>query len=243
MQKVKKLLLVGPSSRIRELHRDEYERYRTAGYKIFCYTGGISYLSENDIRPEYFSFLDPQTYGVHHKCFVDDYFKDTTLVIARLYDFDLSTFKQLGLTCGTMRRRHPKLLKEFITLDFMNKFKDVISPVPLANVGIGSPNFLDRDWRQEYNLIHNAPTNTDKFACFVLPTILYCFPEVTEIVTVGFGDLDVPRAANGSTGGYPEFSTSFKAMIPSIVSNFNKHNIKLQFIHNNLYSKALRSLG
>ena len=56
---IDKVLLVGPSNDINNFNRENILMYKSEGFIIFSYSDSLKFFIENNLTPDYFTFLDP----------------------------------------------------------------------------------------------------------------------------------------------------------------------------------------
>ena len=245
-----KILLVGPSSRVRNFDHNYFKKKKEENYKIVSYSASIKYFKEINFKPDYFSFLDPYTIAVD----IDSYEKDSflnniNLLVADFYEDNFEKFYNCGLTCGRLLK-NKSLTRRVQNLDFNNIFNNV-HKYDVNSVNMGNNNFESYKWSNEYEFGKNAiffssygRFNTDKFSCFLLPLVLYHFKNIDSITCVGFGDLDVERCfpdplqPDKKMIGYEEFKYSFNLLWPIIKDYLKCNKIDIIFENENYFSKA-----
>jgi len=242
---LEKLLVIGPSERITKLSYEDYAKYRKSGYKLFAYSGSVQYLKEIGVSPDYYSFMDPNTYRRHTECFESDYFKNTCLVAADLYHNDLERFREYGYTCKTFSQQERELFHKFTLLEFLDNFKQTNFYQASGITCIFSREYAEKyaqelwiRWSDEYRMFKATRSNIDKFSCFLLPLLLHVFRDLKEIKCVGFGDLDVGRVAWGGQRGFKQFAQTFHYVLPVVKRQLASEGISISFVHENVYSRA-----
>lgn len=217
-----KLLLVGPSSKIEVYGADYFEEKKKDGFKILAYSGAVHHFKDIGFKPDYFSFIDPNTISHNIDFFEKDPFlNNTTLLIGDLYKDGFKDFFRLGLTCHTLKQK-AYLFERIKTLKFLENFKNVFAcemkRAKGATSGHASELFKDTvecdliihviETNPVFNpyAMHHQPfskeflfisgrkgENMDKFTCFLMPLVFYFFKDLKEIKTLGFGEFNHPR--------------------------------------------------
>ena len=241
-----KILLVGPSSRIRNFDHDYFEKKRKENYKILSYSASIKYFKEIGFKPDYFSFMDPYTIGQDMDFYEkDDFLNDIDLLIADMYENNFQKLFSHGLTCNTFLK-YKNLVYRFQNLDFNKVFNNVhkhdLSSVDISNEKLNYKCEFDK---KAIFFSSYKKFNTDKFSCFLLPLVLYHFKEIKEIRCIGFGDLDVERCFPDPTRtdkkmiGYEDFKYSFNLLWSTIKDYLKFKKIEIIFENENYFSKVL----
>lgn len=240
IQDVEKLLLIGPSSRIQSFNNKRFIQYRDEGYKLLCFTGAVSYLNGLQIQPDYFSFIDPNTFNVHYDIFTNNkttFFSNTTLLIADLYDNNMKRFYEHNFTCNSFKK-NKKRFEQFTALEFLDNFSSVYKKIPDTSQSIVKKEIPYYDYGKQFVLYNGErKINIDKFSCFLLPMVLNYFIDLTTISCIGFGDFDVGRYSHGHTKGYEEYKKSFSTVLLNLKTNLAQRKIDIDFAHDNFYSK------
>ena len=243
IQDVKKLLLIGPSSRIQSFDNKRFIQYRDKGYKLLCFSGAVSYLNKLQVQPDYFSFICPNTFNVHYDIFTNNeanFFSNTTLLIADLYDNNMKRFGENNLTCITFKKNNKERFEEFAALEFLDKFSSVFKKVPDISQSIVEKEIPYYDYGKQLVLYNGErEINNDKFSCFLLPMLLNYFTDLTTISCIGFGDFDVGRHHGGDFIGYENYKKSFSATLLNLKTNLTQRKIDIDFAHDNFYSKQI----
>tara|TARA_Y100000034_G_scaffold132228_2_gene194697 strand:+ start:75 stop:809 length:735 start_codon:yes stop_codon:yes gene_type:complete len=242
-----KILLVGPSSRVRNFDHNYFKKKKEENYKIVSYSASIKYFKEIDFKPDYFSFLDPYTIGQDIDLYEKGRFlNDVNLLIADLYENNFQKFFSCGLTCGKLLRDR-NLVYRFQNLDFNKVFNNVYK-YDLTSTIISNENL---DYKYEFDkkaifFSSYKKFNTDKFSCFLLPLVLHHFKNIDSITCVGFGDLDVERCfpdplrPDKKMIGYEEFKHSFNLLWPIIKDYLKCNRIDIIFENENYFSKVFK---
>lgn len=241
IQGVEKLLLIGPSSRIQSFGNERFIQYRDEGYKLLCFSGAVSYFSSLGIQPDYFSFIDPNTFSVHYDIFTNketDFFNNTALVIADLYDNKMKRFREHDFTSDSFKKNNKNRFEQFVALEFFDIFSSVFKKIPDISQSIIEKEIPYCDYEKQFVLYTGKKkVNIDKFSCFLIPMVLNYFTDLTTISCIGFGDFDVGRYSHGHRKGYEEYKKSFSMVIANLKTNFAQRKIDIDFAHENFYSK------
>lgn len=257
-----KLLLVGPSAKIKEYGIGYFKEKKEDGFEVLSYTGSIYHFKKIGFKPDYFSFIDPNTIATDIDLFErDSFFNNTNLLIADLYRNGFKDFFDKGFTCNNLKRQ-TELFKRTKTLKFLDNFKNVFA-VEMKRVAFYSDeegfhsvtihlpschvktSAEGPDFTKEFLFIsEELGKNTDKFTCFLMPLAFYFFKDLKEIKTLGFGEFSYPRYKEqipSLTGrGYKEFMESSERNLPLIKAHLKERDIKFSSETNNFFSERLR---
>ena len=224
---------------------------------MFAYSSSLLQLFRVGIKPDYFSFIDPYTIFLYSKIIDSGFLKDKTkLLICDLYSDDMKLFNEYKMTTSTFKNKYKKEFEEFKSLQFYNMFFETTAHKPIETKSTILQDATRDDWTKEFRH-YNATWhdswatgthrrkgyNTDKFAYHLLPLILYHFPNLKEIHSMGFGDFDVSRYTNTDViniSGYERYKQSLEPMLPTLNENLKRKNISIKFIHENYYSNLIR---
>ena len=122
-----KLLLVGPSSKIEGYGADYFEEKKKDGFKTLAYSGAVHHFKDIGFKPDYFSFIDPNTISHKVDFFENDPFlNNTNLLMADLYKDGFKDFFRLGFTCHNLLLKKD-LFERVKTLKFFKNFKNVFA--------------------------------------------------------------------------------------------------------------------
>ena len=244
MKKVEKILLMGPSSKIKVLSKSKIEKYKKEGFKIFSYTDSIFHLNQIGIPPDYFSFLDPYTIGRKIDFYeADQFISNVNLIMFDLYGDNLKRFYDFGFTCNSFIRSYKHLYDRFLSCKYESNFKSTLKVRPSC-INISDINFKDETFNyreNSYIFSSYGKINVDKFSCMVMPLIIHHFPALKEIKCAGFGDFSVGRFYNNRVNGYEEFMKNFQTMKKHTINNLQAHNIKIGFEEDNFFNKELNN--
>jgi len=235
-----KLLLVGPSSKIKEYSTDYFKEKKEDGFEVLSYTGSIYHFKKINFKPDYFSFIDPNTIASDINLFErDSFFNNTNLLIADLYRNGFKVFFDKGFTCNNLKMR-TELFEKTKTLKFLENFKNVFAvKMRRAEVLSEEPNFA-----KEFSFISEGlGKNMDKFTCFLMPLVFHFFKNLKEIKTLGFGEFSYPRYKEETdrTGrGYEEFMESAENNLHLIKAHLKERDIKFSSETDNFFSERLR---
>lgn len=242
MVDTEKILLVGPSGKIRKLTKESAKEYKSKGYKIFSYTDSIFHLQDIGIKPDYFSFLDPYTIGRKIDFYEKhDFISETDLLIPDIFSNNLKKFYDFGFTCNSFKRVYKHLYDRFLSFEYEKSFNTTVKKEVVC-VDLNSKQFSQEsfDYKEQYYIFSSyGKINIDKFSCMIIPMVINHFKALKEIRCIGFGDLTTGRFYNNRANGCPEFAENFKTMKEKTLYNLNKHNIKISFEEENHFSKEL----
>ena len=122
-----KLLLVGPSSSIAGYNAGYFEERRRDGFGILAYSGAVRHFKEIGFKPDYFSFIDPNTISLDIDFFEEDPFlNDTDLLIGELYENGFENFYKTGFSCHGLEGKRD-LYKRVKSLKFLKNFRNVFA--------------------------------------------------------------------------------------------------------------------
>ena len=120
-KKVGKLLLVGPSSDIKTFSKDFFNQKMESGYNVFCFGDSLLYLKSINVKPDFFTFIDPETIYNVKSVLETDFLQDTYLLVHDLYSNECYNFNKLGYTSEHLRSG--KLKQQFLKLE--GKFEKI----------------------------------------------------------------------------------------------------------------------
>lgn len=242
MKNTEKILLLGPSGKIKNLSEDKLMKYKEEGFSVFSYTDSIFHLKEIGVPPDYFSFLDPYTIGRKIDFYETDKFvSNTNLIMFDLYGDNLKNFYDFGFTCNSFIRVYRHLYDRFVSFNFEKNFKSAIK-INSKCVNITDEKFKDSvfDYKEDSYIFSSfGSINVDKFSCMIIPLIVNYFSDLKEIRCIGFGDFSVGRFYNNRSNGYEEFIKNFHTMKKHILHNLRKYDIKISFEQDNYFNKEL----
>ncbi len=235
-----KLLLVGPSAKIKEYSTDYFKKKKEDGFEVLSYTGSIYHFKKINFKPDYFSFIDPNTIASDINFFESDsFFNNINLLIADLYREGFKDFFNKGFTCNNLKMR-TELFERAKTLNFFKNFKNVFA-VKMRRIEVPSE---EPDFSKEFSFISEGQgKNMDKFTCFLMPLVFYFFEDLKEIKTLGFGEFSYPRykeeTASRTGRGYEEFMASATKNLYLIKSQLMERDIKFSSETDNFFSERL----
>jgi len=227
-----KILLVGPSKRIKEKAIPFYEDYRKKGYIIVSYTGAIAYLFRLKFVPDYFAFFDPYTIYQYEKWIKKDskYFAQNTLLAYNIYKNNLEDFKTYGYSTAVYR--NSKIEEKTQYLETLFSYFKSINLKTIDNL----INLLDLkqdyyDFSEQLLLFTGyGKISVDKFCGVLLPLVLNIYKDIDHIHCIGFGDFKVKRCG-GTSSGYTGYIKCAKIVCPLIKQYLKKNNINISFEH------------
>ena len=182
-----KILLVGPTSKIRDYDSQYFSEARQKGYKIIVWSGGINLFRDIGFSPDYYSFLDPLSMMWNaeiNKLKDPKIIKDTSLIIADMYDGIFTQkgdckYYKIGYTCEKARRKSESLKSEFVKQLDKNNFKKTLKIEPVDLVVGEVESFID--FSESFYILTDPGKDTDKLTSFLIPLVLHYFKEVKEI--------------------------------------------------------------
>lgn len=227
---MKKLLLIGPGSSIIDFFPP------TDDYTILSFAGTFDWFINNDIAPDYWTFLDPNSViSIQDKLngsFLTKVKSKTTLIYNDFQGSD--DFYKKGLSTSRGSNWVINSFGKTIFPKFKQYFKDSISlPSQLNN------NQLSLKTDNHCIITHGPRPNTCKFSCFVLPMVFYLFPQIENIDVIGFGDYYQPRAYSNSSADYHQYIQSFNIIYLQIKTYLEENNISIKFLNKDSYYKSL----
>jgi len=248
-----KILLVGPSKKLKSFNLEFFEDCKKEGYSIISYSDSIGRLKEIEYKPDYHCFIDPAT--IRGPSEEHPFLEDVDLLVADVFG------------------QHPELSSYFN--NFNRVFKYPVDEYPPVNaiestpkphgssltLSFGAPleievtkdedkhiDFYEKYYMFQPTFILSSHSmkrlNTDKFSCYLLPLVLFHFKNLKKIDCIGFGDFDVDRGwGSQRSDGYEDYKETFDIVVPYFKNFFEKNNIEINFLgdtSNNYYFKKLR---
>jgi hypothetical protein len=224
-----KILLVGPSKKIKYRSKTFYQKYQNEGHKIVSYTGSITYLNRIQIIPDYFVFFDPSTL-YDNEDFIKtnlEYFQKIELFGYNIYQNNLENFKCYGYS--TSFYKNDKILDktqylENLFLYFketkLKNFDEIINLLELQD-------YYSFDKKLMLFSAYGK-MQVDKFFGMLLPLIFNQYKHIRSIHCVGFGDFTV-RRCGGSSKGYTGYINCAKLLSPIIKKYLIENQIEISF--------------
>jgi hypothetical protein len=231
MKNTDTLYLIGPGSSISDFSLEQLGDNPT-----LTFSGTLDWFYKNNIYPSYWCFIDPYTVVVLMDSILKspeknkwaNGLKDHTTL---LYNHFQGTpeFYSKGLTTSQGLRWcvdefGGKIFPSFKTL--FKEAKSLHTKVATEDYGLlfgdlGCP------------LIKHCDKflNSDKFTSYVLPLVIYYFTNLKNIVSVGFGDYNQPRAYTTNSHGYEGFIKSYNILGPLVKKVLEKKKIGITFIN------------
>lgn len=227
---MKKLLLIGPGSSIAGFTPS------TDNYIILSFAGTFDWFINNDIAPDYWTFLDPNSVvSLQDKLngtFLTKVKSKTTLIYN---DFQGSyMFYKKGFSTSRGLAWNNGIFGKEIFPKFKGKFKNTIQLSSKVHI-----NKLLINGSSHCIISHGRRPNPCKFSCFILPMIFHLFPQEKNIDVIGFGDYYTPRAYSNSTADYFQYIQSFNIIHPQIKKYLEENNININFLNKDSYYKKL----
>jgi hypothetical protein len=227
---MKPLLLIGPGSSIIDFIPP------TDNYTILSFAGTFDWSINNDITPDYWTFLDPNSVILIQDklngSFLTKVKSKTTLIYN---DFQGSSdFYKKGFSTSRGLTWNNNIFGKEILPKFKDKFKDILQLPSQVSI-----NKLLSDSSKHCIVKHGPRPNICKFSCFIFPMIFYLFPQVKNIDVIGFGDYSKPRAYTNSSIDYHQYIQSFNIIYSQIKTHLKENNISINFLNKNSYYKKL----
>lgn len=212
-----KILLVGPSSDVKNFDKKYLSEQKQQGYTLFSFGDSIKWFKETQDTPaDFYSFADPNTLNNQWDILNSDFVKEnTTLLVPDLYDNQLSNFYKLKYSCSWLCRNHPKRYNEILDIDYNKIFKTYkpIQYTVVENLAEGfTLNLKDHFWLslpENKKCRYNKPSDKNnppfrknfcKLSYILLPLIIHSFKKnltyeksLKEIKIIGFGHYDSHR--------------------------------------------------
>lgn len=251
-----KILLVGPSSDLKNFDKKYLSEQKQQGYTLFSFGDSIKWFKETQDTPaDFYSFADPNTLNNQWDILNSDFVKEnTTLLVPDLYDNQLSNFYKLKYSCKWLSKSHPERYNEILDADYNEIFKTYkpIQYTVVENLAEGfTLNLKDHFWlslpenkKCRYNKHNkNKPPfrkNFCKLSYIVLPLIIHSFKKnltyeksLKEIKIIGFGHYDSNRLYVNprfkGKEGYGEFISTYKSFKSYLINQIKINNIKISF--------------
>lgn len=227
---MKKLLIVGPGSSVVNFTPP------TDDYIILSFAGTFDWFINNDIAPDYWTFLDPNSViSIQDKLngsFLTKVKSKTTLIYN---DFQGSgDFYKKGFSTSRGLTWNNDIFGKEILPKFKDKFKNTLQLSSQVSI-----NKLLNDSNKHCIIKHGPRPNPCKFSCFIFPMIFHLFPQIKNLEVIGFGDYSSPRAYSISSSDYGEYIQSFNIIYPQIKTYLEENNININFFNKNSYYKKL----
>jgi hypothetical protein len=223
-----KILLVGPSSDIKNFNKDYFLKAREDKFLIVSYSDSLGHFLNIKFYPDFWSFIDPFTIARYLKEIKQHELKNVSLLINNLYKNKFKNFYEAGFTCNALKKTGVFNEVEKLNFDlFFNKvyrleykIMHYSENIP-DNLNLRSSNYLFASTKKD--------TNICKFSHYILPTIIYFFKNVKEVKVIGFGQYDSPRfICSKNKKGYNDYIKTFNIIKSLILKNL-RNKIKLSF--------------
>lgn len=217
-----KILLVGPSSDIKNFNKDYFLKAREDKFLIVSYSDSLRHFLNIKFCPDFWSFIDPFTITRYLKEIKEHKVKNISLLATDMYGNGFEKFYQYGLTCSKLKRQ-PNLYEEIKSLNFIEFFKKsffldhkIIKYKDKINETL---NFKDHTFLLRPS---DHAQNFCKFSHYLIPMVLYFFKNTKRLRILGFGQYDAGRFIdNQNKKGYKEYVKSF-----NVVTSLLKYNLK-----------------
>ena len=249
---INKLLLVGPSYKVRSYTKAFFEKQKDEGYSILAYSGAMDHLRNIEHSPDFYTFSDPTSWnktfkdlGLRH-AFPNNgpnslykFIEKTSIIFLDMYE----DFKELGFSSSSAKFQFNKTDTVTIYPTWHKVFAHCYSkPVNKSMITSHiSPLDGTQNWRD--NLLvyqgdnkhkHRFKKYTiDKFSAYLLPTVINYFKNLRDIRVIGFGEFQGGRAAKEeelNKLGFYEYIRSYILMLDNVKLNLHRYNISLEFL-------------
>ena len=238
MKSTDTLYLIGPGSSI-----FDFDSNQLGDTPTLTFSGTLDWFYNNNIYPTYWCFIDPYTVVVlidsilksPEKTKWAEGLKDNTTLLYNHFQ-GTSEFYSEGLTTSQGLRWCVDQFGDIIFPSFKTLFKEAKS-------------LYTKVATEDYKLLfgdlgcplikHPTPENTDKFTSYVLPLSIYYFTKLKNIISVGFGDYNQPRAYTSNSAGYEGFLKSYNILKPLVKEVLEKKKIDITFINKDSYYRHL----
>ncbi len=222
-----KILLVGPSSDIKNFGKDYFLKAREDKFLIVSYSDSLEHFLNIKFYPDFWSFIDPFTIARYLKEIKQHELKNVSLLINNLYENKFEKFYDVGLTCNALRKT--TVYNEIEKLNFDSFFNEVYRlEYEIIQYSENISNDLDF-YSSNYLFLPKKNLNICKFSHHILPTIIYFFKDIREIKIIGFGQYNSPRfICSKNKKGYNDYIKTFNIIKSLILKNLTG-KIKLSF--------------
>tara|TARA_R100001129_G_scaffold76111_1_gene52055 strand:+ start:532 stop:1290 length:759 start_codon:yes stop_codon:yes gene_type:complete len=243
IENVEKILLIGPSTKIKELSKQKILDYINGGGFIFSYGESIKYLKTINIVPDFHIFIDPLSWCKSEDAYSEQFKQKTTLFALNDYKDNLKKFYTWATCNGARRYQGGHRFKKFEKLEFINNYNEIFW-FDSKKINIDEIKVEQKiDFKDDIVILgwsKKTGRNNDKFSCFAMPLIINVFENLKNLHIVGFGDLQVGRWHDpAGTRGLSEARITFNAAAKYLSQNIIKNNIQISFEHDNYYNRML----
>lgn len=216
-----KILLVGPSSDIKNFNKDYFLKAKEDEFLIVSYSDSLRHFLNIKFYPDFWSFIDPFTITRYFKEIKQHELKSISLLINNLYENKFKNFYEAGFTCNALKKT--SVFDEIEKLNFDSFFNKVHRlKYNIVHYSDNIPNDLDLYSSNYLFVSAKKDTNICKFSHYLIPMTLFFFKNVKHLRILGFGQYDVGRFIdNKNKLGYKECVKSF-----NIIENLLKRNLK-----------------
>lgn len=242
MKDCKTVLIIGPGESVKEVNERIVDKYISVSF-----SGNLNWFAEKNLYPSYWTFLDPNSAATVLNNIVNSKYKEewikglktNTEIIYNKFQGTEEFYKK-----GYTTRKGPNWNKgEFrnnILPTLSNYFKKTnILPETVNNTSYDSIYSNKETCPLVKHVIGNAKINTDKFTCYIIPTVVTLFKNVTKIISIGFGDFNSPRVGTGNSLGYEGYKKSYNLMKGKLKELLIHLDIELEFLNKNTYFKDI----
>ena len=235
-----KILLVGPSSDIKNFNKDYFLKAKEDKFLILSYSDSLRHFLNIKFYPDFWSFIDPFTITRYLKEIKEHEVKNTSLLINNLYKNKFKNFYDAGLTCNALKKT--SVCGEVEKLNFDLFFNEVYRlEYKIIQYSENIPDDLDLRNSNYLFIPKKKNLNICKFSHYVLPMIFYFFKNVKEIKIIGFGQYDASRfICSKNKKGYNDYIKTFYIIKNLILKNLST-KIKLSFDGAPSFFKELQS--
>ena len=224
-KKVGKLLLVGPSSDIKTFSKDFFNQKMESGYNVFCFGDSLLYLKSINIKPDFFTFIDPETIYNVKSILETDFLQDTYLLVHDLYSNECYNFNKLGYTSKHLRSG--KLKQQFLKLE--GKFEEIFKKYIKIDFNV-KEDMHKNDYLSYETFKYDKSNKVDcKFSHVMIPIIFSTFRDLKSIHCIGFGQYDIPRYNSYNSRGYKDYIESFNIAEKPIKNFLKQKEIQIKF--------------
>ena len=242
MRNTETLFLVGPGQSVQDFNPSDLQ-----GRPTLTFSGTMDWFFEHNIYPTYWCFIDPFTVETLLKNIESnpkkaewaEGLKDNTTLLYNHFQ-GTNEFYQRGLTTSQGQVWNIQAFGQIYFPQLKSMLKESIS----LQTEVVNEDYSLLLTREKYPLIKHPEygKNTDKFTSYVLPLALYYFANLKEIISVGFGDYDKPRAYTTNAEGYEGFQLSYQKLGPMVKNTLDNLNILIRFINRNSYYLDLENV-
>lgn len=234
-----KLFVVGPSFDLQLLDLQTLQAKRSQGYKIFSYGDSIKRFFELNFEPDYWTFVDPNTVFHFQDEIKSGKFNNIELIVPDLYSDNCKNFYGCGYSSINLERNKDlffeleqgfsQVFKKYTKLDFE----------PIKGIG-------DKINYKQKLYVHLRKDLIDflnpcKFSYNLLPLIFFVFKDYKKFEFLAFGQYNLPRYFNKSSGDYIFYVKCYEQIKPNFIKYIKDNQLNLTFVGNESYFKELEA--